>query len=163
MGGYNADYARIWLDFKNLTKENEKSALKELDKICDEIKFNKSNLIIESSNYQSLKPFKQNGYYTSYYVPYYSKDDLSNNKDKIINEINQIIQSGNISALSFAYYLYDFIKEAKFKIDKNGKKVDIDLLTWNEGDDYNKNSNTKAFYDPQIKVILAGAKKKGYR
>ncbi len=162
-GGYNADYARIWLDFKNLTKENEKSSLKELDKICDEIKFDKSNLIIESSNYQSLKSFKQNGYYTSYYVPYYSKDDLSNNKDKIINEINQIIQSGNISALSFAYYLYDFIKEAKFKIDKNGKNIDIDLLTWNEGDDYNKNSNTKAFYDPQVKVILAGAKKKGYR
>lgn len=120
-------------------------------------------MIIESQNYQSLKAFKQNGYYTSYYVPYYSKDDLNNKKDIIINEINQIIQSGNISALSFAYYLYDFIKEAKFKIEKNGKAVDIDLLTWNQGDDYHKNSHTQAFYDPQIKVILAGAKKKGYR
>lgn len=102
-------------------------------------------MIIESSNYQSLKPFKQNGYYTSYYVPYYSKEDLNDKKDIIIAQINQIIQSGNISALSFAYYLYDFIKEAKFKIDKNGKKVDIDLLTWNEGDDYKQIATPKPF------------------
>ncbi|MEE3694684.1 hypothetical protein V2I21_06085 [Campylobacter sp. CLAX-22107-21] len=47
--------------------------------------------------------------------------------------------------MSFAYYLYDFIKEAKFKIDKNGKKVDIDLLTWNEGDDYKQIATPKPF------------------
>lgn len=98
-------------------------------------------------------------------MPYYSKEDLNDKKDIIITQINQIIQSGNISALSFAYYLYDFIKSAKFTINKNGKTVDMDLLTWRQGDDddYYKNSHTQAFYDPQIKVILAGAKKKGYR
>ena len=96
-------------------------------------------------------------------MPYYSKEDLNDKKDIIIAQINQIIQSGNISAMSFAYYLYDFIKSAKFTINKNGKTVDIDLLTWRQGDDYYKNSHTQAFYDPQIKVILAGAKKKGYR
>ncbi|EAJ9110032.1 hypothetical protein EJC82_08135, partial [Campylobacter jejuni] len=59
-------------------------------------------------------------------------------------------------AISFPYreYLYNFLKESKFAIDNK----DIDMLTWNEGKDLFYNANIKAFFDPQVKVILSGEK-----
>ena len=54
-----------------------------------------------------------------------------------------------MNALSFPYYLYDFIKSLGLQ---------CDLLTWNEGKNWRANIDEKAFSDPQIKVILAGEK-----
>ncbi|HEH4988795.1 TPA: hypothetical protein SG675_000172 [Campylobacter coli] len=50
--------------------------------------------------------------------------------------------------------MYNFLKESKFAIDNK----DIDMLTWNEGKDLFYNANIKAFFDPQVKVILSGEK-----
>ena len=82
---------------------------------------------------------------------------IQNIYTKSINEDVELladIDSDNINAISFAYYLYDFIKAQKFM--KNGE--DLPLLTWNEGNDSHNNMQIQAFSDPQIKVILAGVK-----
>ncbi len=161
-GGNNIDSiktknrAKIWLDFKNLDSSNAKSALSILKNLCKTYNIPHQNIIIESSNHEQLGAFKQSGFYTSYYVPYYAKNDLSNNATQIRKHIQNIIDSDNVNAISFAYYLYDFIKAQKFM--KNGK--DFPLLTWNEGADIRSNMQTNAFYDPQVKVILAGVKGK---
>ncbi|PZT48814.1 hypothetical protein B6S12_01835 [Helicobacter valdiviensis] len=152
--------SKIWLDFKNLTDKNSEQALKSLEEICKNLNFNKNNFIVESNNYKELKIFKDAGFYTSYYVPYYKKEDLENNAKEIKENLQNIINTGGINALSFDSYLYDFIKNAKFTTHKNGEILDIDLLTWNEGNNYKKNMQTQLFFDPQVKVILSGVEGK---
>ena len=100
--------------------------------------------------------FKQAGFFTSYYVPYYDINTLPENAQKIRNEIFTIIKSGNVSALSFPYYLYDFITDSHFGYYKNNQWIDMPLLTWNEGESWYENSQNKAFHNPNVKVILAG-------
>lgn len=146
--------SKVWLDFKNLEQSNAKSALKELSRIADKSKFLRQNLIVESGNYAELKAFKDAGFYTSYYVPYYTQDELKSS-DIIKAHLQNIALSGNVNALSFPYYLYDFIKSLGLK---NASGKDIDLLTWNEGQSWRENMSQKAFDDEQIKVILAGEK-----
>lgn len=146
--------SKIWLDFKNLDSTNAKSALKELSRIVDKSKFLRQNLIVESGNYAELRAFKDAGFYTSYYVPYYTKDELKSS-EIIKAHLQKIALSGNVNALSFPYYLYDFIKSLNLK---NASGKDIDLLTWNEGQSWSENMSQKAFDDAQIKVILAGEK-----
>ncbi len=87
-------------------------------------------------------------------MPYYDSKDLESKQtsDNIRHDIQAIIDSGNVNAISFASYLYPFIKESNFTL--NGEN--IDLLTWNEGANWVLNMITDMFADSQVKVILAG-------
>ncbi len=154
-GGGNTQL-QAWIDFKNLTQENKNAALKEIQQLCQTYGIQPTNLIIESHNYAALDVFKQAGFFTSYYVPYYDINTLPENAQKIRNEIFTIIKSGNVSALSFPYYLYDFITDSHFGYYKNNQWIDMPLLTWNEGESWYENSQNKAFHNPNVKVILAG-------
>lgn len=148
--------SRIWLDFKNLDSTNATNALHTLQNLAKTYGYPPANFIIESPNYEQLGIFKQAGFFTSYYVSYYSKTDLDSKALQIREHIQHIIESDHINAISFPYYLYEFIKAQKFL--KDGE--DLPLLTWNEGSDARGNMQTQAFSDPQVKVILAGVKGK---
>ena len=148
----------LWLDFKNLSLENQNKALEELLRLCENLKINPNSIIVESNNYKALSTFKKAGFFTSYYVPYYSKEELENSREKIIENLKHIVQSGNVSAISFAYYLYDIVKEAHLGFEINGIWEDLPLLTWNESKSWKENMQEKAFNDPQVKVILVGEK-----
>ena len=76
--------SKIWLDFKNLNSTNSAKSLQELVKICDETGFERQNIIVESSNYKELAAFRQNGFYTSYYVPYYDEKTLKAERENRI-------------------------------------------------------------------------------
>ena len=144
--------AKIWLDFKNLSDKNAKQALQELIKICKQTRFKHGDIIVESGDYKALSAFKKAGFYTSYYVPYYDEALLKSNereRERVSAELRAIAASGAVNALSFPYYLYEFIKSLGLK---------CDLLTWNEGKGWRENTAEKAFSDSQIKVILAGEK-----
>ncbi|MCX2716837.1 hypothetical protein OQH61_03690 [Helicobacter sp. MIT 21-1697] len=127
-----------------------------MQRLCLTYDISPSQLIIESHNYKSLDVFKRQGFFTSYYVPYYESKILETKAQTIRDEIHTIVQSGNISALSFPYYLYDFIKDSHFGYYENSQWVDMPLLTWNEGQDWWQNMQTQAFFDPQVKAILVG-------
>lgn len=156
MGG--GDIIKLWIDFKNLSEENKHLALTQMQHLCLTYGISPSNLIIESHNYKSLDVFKQQGFFTSYYVPYYEPKHLKSQAQTIRDEINTIIQSGNVSALSFPFYLYDFIIDSHFKYYHDNEWIDVPLLTWNEGANWKENMQTKAFFNPQIKAILVGEK-----
>ena len=87
-------------------------------------------------------------------MPYYTQDELKS-ADTIKTHLENVATSGSVNALSFPYYLYDFIKSLGLK---NTQGREIDLLSWNEGQDWRKNMEQKAFSDSQIKVILVGEK-----
>lgn len=150
-----AHSSRLWIDFKNLSQENKLAAVNEMNRICEISGFDKKNLIIESPNFESLDAFKQDGFYTSYYVPYYDEKSLKADGQKIKKHIESVISTGNIDALSFAYYLYPFIKSGAYKIVKNNELLDIDLLTWTVENPFS-DIKKDIFFDPQIKVILSG-------
>ena len=151
---------KFWIDFKNLTEKNAKESLEVLLQICEETNMPIQNLIIESPNYESLGIYKKAGFYTSYYVPYYTEKELQHNSRKIQQDIQHIIDSGNINAISFAAYLYPFLKELQFNIieEVGGEKREkpIDLLTWNESTNWVTNMATEMYQDSQVQVILAG-------
>ncbi|EGK8007999.1 phosphoethanolamine transferase [Campylobacter lari] len=148
---------KFWIDFKNLNNKNAKKALSTLLKICKETNFDPKNLIIESSQYTALKVFKDAKLYTSYYIKYYTKEELQKNGNNIRSDIQKAIDSKSFNALSFPYYLYEFIKQSNFKVkNKYNNLEDIDLLTWNENDGWFKNQGKEIFNDTQIKIILAG-------
>lgn len=151
---HHKNTSKIWVDFKNLDSYNAKPALKELLRIVESSGFGRENIIVESGDFVALKVFKGAGFYTSYYVPYYTQDELKS-ADTIKAHLENVATSGSVNALSFPYYLYDFIKSLELK---NTQGREIDLLSWNEGQDWRKNMEQKAFSDSQIKVILAGEK-----
>lgn len=144
---------KFWIDFKNLNTNNAHESLLVLLNICEETGFNKKNLIIESSNYTLLNIFKNKGFYTSYYLLNIENMELT---EELKNKIQEAINSQNFNAISFPYRenIYHFIKESKFKINNQ----DIEILTWNESKDLLYNMSIKAFFDPQVKIILSGEK-----
>lgn len=59
----------IWLDFKNLNRNNNTLILEELDRLCSKYKIKKDNLIVESSAPYYLPIFQDANYKTSFYIP----------------------------------------------------------------------------------------------
>uniref|UniRef100_UPI000CF05F6F phosphoethanolamine transferase n=1 Tax=Helicobacter sp. 'CLO3_human' TaxID=2020249 RepID=UPI000CF05F6F len=158
----NLIFAKVWLDFKNLSDSNETEALKELQRLCDELRFPYSNIIVESGNFKNLASFRKAGFKTSYYVPYYDKQSLDSKKEEIEAQLQNIIKSQSVDYLSFPYYLYEFIKSLDLKVCKGRICEDMPLLTWNEYASYKVNMLEKAYLDPQVRAILAG-EEGGYR
>ncbi|MGI0407085.1 hypothetical protein ACRE1U_07285 [Helicobacter himalayensis] len=119
--------AKVWLDFKNLSDSNEKEALKELKTLCDSLGFPYSHIIVESGSFKNLASFRKAGFKTSYYVPYYDKQSLDSKEIK--THLQNIINSQSVDYVSFAYYLYEFIKSLELKVCKDGICEDMPLLT----------------------------------
>ena len=149
---------KIWLDFKNLDEENAIQSLAVLSNYLTKYNIDKSDVIIESGNYKALGHYKAKGFYTSYYVPYLHLNEMTNEQLKNEqNKLQAIIDSGNVSAVSFPAYLYDYIKSTQLN--------KIDLLTWDKGGEtgrdvwyktYFDKKARKMIYDDQVKVILVG-------
>ncbi|MGN1393777.1 MAG: phosphoethanolamine transferase [Succinivibrionaceae bacterium] len=148
----NWNNKRLWIDFKNLTHQNKYNAEKRLSELIEEFRIKKENCYVESNNWEDLKIFKENGWKTSYYFPYYNLSKLSSDE---INEIKvltkKITDSGNINAISFAQEYYDFVNS--MELNKN-----VDLLTWfNRVENQDFVKFEKYHYvlkNPRIKAIL---------
>lgn len=106
-------------------------------------------MIVESSDYKSLKKFKEKGFYTSYYDKFNlknkTKEELEKWKEKLIN-----IENGDyVNAFSFPNDLYPYYKEFDIK---------LDLLTWTATKEwqflYGKDEYRKLLKDNQLKIIL---------
>lgn len=114
---------KMWLDVKNLTKENKEEMLAELNRLVNTYHIEKDELIIESRDWRALALFTRSGYYTSYYVPFDAPQDMD---DKELNDciikLRRIADHKVVRALSFPGWWYPIIKE---RLDRS-----IDLLTW---------------------------------
>ena len=101
---------KIWLDFKNLDKENMQKALSTLDHLVAHYDINKKNIIIESGNWENLKIFKEDGFMTSYYFTYVKDDKGQNDIQATRLKCNNIFKSGGVDAISFHGKEYNFVK-----------------------------------------------------
>ena len=60
---------KFWIDFKNLTEQNQKQSFFRLDSIVQLMGLERNHFIIESKKPEYLSIFKEKGYKTSYYLP----------------------------------------------------------------------------------------------
>jgi heptose-I-phosphate ethanolaminephosphotransferase len=139
--------ASIWLDFKNLNNENVQLSLKEVNRLKN--KYHLDNyIIIESHSAENLVTYNKNGFFTSFYIPFFNPYQVS--EDSLVRMVNYIkaqIETYPASALSGYYFQYPVLK--KFF-------PSYPLLTWSTRSfslvSYTFNSQLRS--DEQIKVIL---------
>lgn len=103
--------ASIWMDFKNLSSQNQQEALEML--ILLQHKYHLENkILVESSYPELLIPFAEQKFYTSYYVPYFNPYLVDKDSLKIIfNRIQYHLASSKVQALSGYYFQYPFLHE----------------------------------------------------
>lgn len=88
---------KMWLDIKNLDSGNKMDMLLKLNRLVRHFQIAKDRLIIESSSWNDLQDFTQNGYYTSFYVPYEEPCEMEDEEiDICIKELQQI--TNNVSS-----------------------------------------------------------------
>lgn len=151
---------RMWLDVKNLSASNKDSIFQELTGLCDEYHVRKDRLIIESTSWRDLKLFTDNGFYTSMYVAYEKPSRLSEaEEDSCIRELQRIVDTRSVKAISFPYWWYSEIKEELNR--------PIDLLTWKHRTSQFifllSHEGEKMLKDKMLKVVLIKDKGKYHR
>lgn len=101
--------ASVWLDFKNLDKDNQQQALAELIRLRH--KFGLANkLLVESSQAALLSVYSDSGFYTSYYIPVFNPYLISNDDVKHwADSLSEIIRYSKVDALSGYYFQYPFL------------------------------------------------------
>lgn len=107
----NVSRLGLWFDFKNLDERNGEAALQALISIRDKYHLN-GKLYVESPQYQQLKAFRDAGFSTSFYIPYYypALDD-SVMYSQQLNKIQDAIDSG-VDAISGNESQYEYLKTA---------------------------------------------------
>ena len=151
----------IWLDFKNLSESNQVNSLKELERPVTLYKIQPSKVWVESTNYEYLKTFKDSGFKTSYYFPYYDFSQMNADQiDQVKVKTLNIAKSGNVNAVSFFGNYFDFIKSI-------GLPEDIRLLMWFEGikrkDFEHSTLGESILADPSVEAVLVKEKGKYHR
>jgi len=146
----------LWLDLKNLTEGNKINIKAALDVLLDKYRVDKDKIWLESPNWKALGYFRQAGYHTSYYLPYYKLSKMSASEtSKARKETMRAALSGNIDAISFPSSAqddyYHFLENLKLP-------DNIVFLTWHENKYYKVfllESGGKALLkNNRIKVIL---------
>ncbi len=135
---------RMWLDVKNLSEENQRAFVTTMDSLSRHHQIAPERIVVESWEWQLLRPLTQRGYLTSYYV------SLEGN-DSAIALLQRVADSGAVRALSFPRKWY-----RKMKSDLN--RQDIILLTWCSSQTFRqlrwRPLGHRMLRDRQLKVIL---------
>lgn len=143
---------KLWLDFKNLSLDNKDEALKMLSALMEKYRIAKDKVWVESGCWQALGAFKQAGFKTSYYFPYYKFKELSQNEiEGIKTKTIAIAASGNVDAVSFQGDYYAFVSSLQLP-------PRIALLSWLDGQRWYEVLWRRKYADirndDRVKVIL---------
>lgn len=103
----------LWLDFKNLDKENKASSLNELKRLCAKYGMKPSNLIVESRAASCLPAFQDAGYQVSFYIPTFNPDKTSSSEiQKYTNQIRKATRENDINTISGNQNQYQFMRDS---------------------------------------------------
>jgi len=106
----NHDF-HYWIDLKNLIKNNAEASSSLLDSIVRLYEIDKSQVIVESGNQQYLKPYRDKGFLTSYYLPAglhgFSDDSL----EQVLEKIRMNLDSHENYYISADYQDYPIINK----------------------------------------------------
>ena len=114
----------MWMDVKNLSEDNLLAFKLRLDSLVMAYGVSKSQLNIESPQWQQLFLFTRDGYLTSCYVTAPRPSSLSREqRDSVVSRLGTVARSGCVRALSFPAYWYNTLRW-------QFKDTDIYYLTW---------------------------------
>jgi len=140
--------ASVWLDFKNLSHNNQHSALTLLEKFRDKYHL-QHKMIIESSQIKCLNIFCEAGFFTSYYISFFNPYQMDEAEiRKTMLEVSGLLKQNPVSAISGYYFqiplLSYYFPQAQ-------------LLTWAEADWFSLISpvfNSGLLAQEQVKIVL---------
>ena len=101
----------IWLDIKNLNQNNAQKILKRITKIFNNKNISLNNVIIESRFPEALSIFSEQGFKTSFYLPYNLHQKQENELYKSINQIKKVLRSQPNLAISSNHRDYEIMKK----------------------------------------------------
>lgn len=151
----------IWLDFKNLSELNQVDSLEELKRLVTLYEIQPSKVWVESKSYKHLKLFKNAGFKTSYYFPYYDFNQMKPIEiDRVKEKTLNIVQSGSVDAISFFGNYFDFIKSVNLP-----KNIRILMLFdgINRKDFETSTFGKSILADPTVEAVLVREKGKYHR
>jgi hypothetical protein len=152
---------KIWLDFKNLDKDNYIKALDVLNNLDKKYSL-KNKLIVESGTKgEFFKVFYDSGYHTSYYTPTSLIKKLLKQNDtdgmhNLADNIAKQVKAQHTSAVSFYHEIYPFIKEYLEPLLPN----DVVYHIWYAPALYDNNFKAnllknKLYLDKRVKTLLS--------
>ena len=154
------DIQKIWLDFKNLNKDNYQDALTELENLNNKYDLKRKAIVESSAIGKYFREFRKRGWHTSYYLPTSKLIDLlekkaDKNMEIFSNKLASQIELQQLSAVSFDSRLYPFVK--KFLEPKIS--TSIVYHSWlapalKDPMFVDKIINNKLYLDPRVKTIL---------
>ena len=102
---------KIWLDFKNLNRDNYKKALKRLSLLDKKYHFKNRTIVEATTTEPFFNEFRKNDWHISYYLPTNTilKSDSKSLK-LIAQQIANQTKEQNLSAISFDSRVYSFVK-----------------------------------------------------
>jgi len=111
-----SEIERVWLDFKNLNKNNYKQAIERLDYLDKKFDLKRKFIVESGTTLPFFNEFKKAGWHTSYYMPTKKivtqlKENNVTEMKKIASQIASQIKFQNISAVSFDHRLYPFVRQ----------------------------------------------------
>lgn len=117
----NPNYTFMWLDFKDLTEDNQDVIFEKLEAL--DKKFNlKNRVLIESRYVNALQVFNKNGWKTGYYLKY----DLGSQSDEYIKNVINDLHKTKTPAITFdckhINFAYDKFKNVKLN---NGNYISL--------------------------------------
>ena len=103
--------ASIWMDFKNLSPQNQQEALATLISLREKYHL-ENKILVESSFPELLNPFSDQKFYTSYYTPYFNPYLMDQDSLKAITaQMQNHLAKSRVQALSGYYFQFRFLHE----------------------------------------------------
>lgn len=145
---------QLWIDLKNINKNNKMVVCEKLESICCTYNIEKSRFVIETKDWESLSYLTNNNFYTSFFLDINTKD--FNDEEAVIyaSHLKEITDKGYVKAISFSENNYSFVKDLNI--------TNVDLLRW---DEKIKTDKLPVYYrscslenDEKVKVILMSDK-----
>lgn len=138
----------IWLDFKNLDSSNAAASLQYIAALRDMYGL-QGKILVESPSLQNLSSFCEQGFFTSYYVPFFNPYRISDNViSSWVDSIRNGLEKYKVSALSGYYFQYPVLKNY-FPM--------YPILTWADNPGLSLVANAfeiRLFNDPHVKIVL---------
>jgi len=107
----------LWLDIKNLEPVNASLIHEKISSLLASTAYDKSLLLIESQNPDGLKPFLEDGFRCSYYLPVGLHSMSLEERSPLINMINEVIMEYPRLEISSHFRDYDLMQQ--FNAPKN--------------------------------------------
>lgn len=138
--------ASIWMDFKNLSPQNQQDALKTLIGLREKYHL-ENKLLVESGLPELLNAFVDQNFYTSYYTPYFNPYLLENDSLKTITkDIEDHLAKSKVQALSGYYFQLPFLHE---------RFPNYPILIWGSNDNFSLvNLIYRHFIDSKKEVFI---------